>query len=111
MQVNFCNVVYACKICEETFGGCWWSLVDVNPTQLSGIRTVFVIQFQQIHWTNVSVLVDSKGDKKDSSLIRSFPVLLLQPYEEQSAYCCRDFVPFMVSVVWLNFSTLKPLSE
>ena len=28
MQVNFiCNVeyVYVCKICEEKFGGCWWS--------------------------------------------------------------------------------------
>ena len=38
-----------------------------------------------------SVLVYSNGNKKDSSLVLSFPVLLLQPCEEQCGILLSRF--------------------
>ena len=59
---------------------------QVNPTRLSVICTVCDCQSQRLHWTTVSVLVDSKGNNQVSSvslLILSFTELLLQAYEKQ----------------------------
>ena len=66
-------------------GGC--SHGQVNPIRSSDIRTGHCVcdcpNESTGVWTTVSVLVDSKGNNKDSLLILSFPVLLLQAYEEQ----------------------------
>ena len=49
-------------------------------------------QFQRIHWTTVSVLVESKGNKKTAhwyclSLYHCYNCMT-----NSVAYCCRDFV-------------------
>ena len=76
MQVIlFYNVVYVyvCKIGEEKFG-------SIQSGRLASALCLSLSQ--RINWTTVSVLVDSKGNKK-SLLVLSFNVLLLQAYEEQ----------------------------
>ena len=60
---------------------------SVNLTRSSGIRTVSVIvPTNPLDHSFISGR--SKGNKKDSLLILSLPVLSLQAYEEQ---CSRDY--------------------
>ena len=84
---RFYNILYAyvCKIYEEKFGGCWWSFSWL------GQSVSVTVLGQRIHWNTVSVLLDSKVNKKDILLILSFTVLLLQAYEEQCGILLSRF--------------------
>ncbi len=77
---SVCIIAYVCPICEYKLRGCWWSFSWLGQSNMTvwHPHCVCDCQFQRIHWTTVSILVDSK-DKKDRSLILSFPVLLLDP--------------------------------
>ena len=94
MQVNFCNVVYVCKICEEKFGNCWWSFSWLGQSILVVWHPHCVSdrQFQWIHSSTVSVLVDSKGNKKTAHWYCLSLYYCYNRMRNGVAYCCRDFI-------------------
>ena len=89
----FCNLVYVCKICEEKFGNCWsFSWLGQSNLVVWHPHCVSDRQFQWIHSSTVSVLVDSKGNKKT---VHWYCLSLYYCYNRMRngvAYCCRDFV-------------------
>ena len=82
-----CNIVYVYKICEK-FSGCRWSfsgLSQSNPVvwHLHCVCVSVIVNSNESTGSlNFGSLVDSNGNKKDSSLIviLYFPVVLLQSH-------------------------------
>ena len=71
-EIIFYNIMYAyvCKICEEKFGGCWWSF----------------------SWLGQSVLLDSKVNKKTSYWYCLSLYHYYKRMRNSVAYCCRNLV-------------------
>ena len=88
-----CNIIYVClcKIGEKMrLLVVVFMVRAIQPGRLASALCLWLPQ--RIHWTTLSVLVDSMG--KRSLLILSFPVLLQEAYEGQcgillSWFCCE----------------------
>ena len=67
-------------------------LAAVGSLASSLIQSLCLWLFQRIHWTTVSVLVDSKGNKK-TAYWYCLSLHCCYKYMRYSvAYCCRDFI-------------------
>ena len=96
MQVIlFYNVVYVyvCKIGEVKFGVWWRSFFVVGSIQPSRLASAMRLWLsQRVNWATVSVLVDSKGNKKTAYWYCLSLNCCYKRMRNSVAYCCRDFV-------------------